>query len=305
MWSKFFILSNPQDLSAATPDPSAPLQFAQEDILNQRYFLLTIIAALVLHLVGIYAWQLVPKMQIVDIPVHALNIKLSDGDMITSQEAKPAEPAAASAAGNAVSRLAHDEAQENKARSDAVVSSMEKAISAPENKLPPVAVPAAHAPAKSASKAVIKGKFDVRAEGVSVAAPVTSVTARQFVRENAPAISAAAEKGAGTPLGNSSAHDAEMISRYTQLISLWIQKFKIYPAEARDQGMHGETMIRINIDRQGNIRYYNLERSTGYQILDRAAIDMIRRANPVPAAPNEYPQSDLMEFLIPVDFNLQ
>ncbi len=93
-----------------------------------------------------------------------------------------------------------------------------------------------------------------------------------------------------------------MVSHYEQLISLWIQKFKIYPAEARSQGMQGETVVRIRIDRQGNIRYYVLEHSTGYQVLDRAAIDMIRRANPVPAVPADYPKGDLMEFLIPVGF---
>ena len=64
-------------------------------------------------------------------------------------------------------------------------------------------------------------------------------------------------------------------------------------------------MVRIRIDRHGNIHYYELEHSTGYEMLDKAAIDMIRRANPVPAVPSDYPQGELLEFLIPVNYQLQ
>lgn len=94
-------------------------------------------------------------------------------------------------------------------------------------------------------------------------------------------------------------------ARYEQLVSLWIQKFKLYPKEALAAGIQGETVVRVRIDRRGNVRYFLLERSTGHESLDRAAIDMIRRANPVPAVPNDYPAGEEFEFLIPVQFRLQ
>ena len=149
---------------------------------------------------------------------------------------------------------------------------------------------------------MVKGTFDVRQEANAAAAPVMPVVAHQFVRDTG--AYAGSEQRCDTT-GNSSAHDAEMRSRYEQLISLWIQKFKIYPDDARLQGMEGETTIRIRIDRQGNIRYYILENSTGHAALDHATIDMIKRANPVPAVPSDYPAQDVMEFLIPVSFHLQ
>jgi protein TonB len=135
-----------------------------------------------------------------------------------------------------------------------------------------------------------------------VAAPVMPVQAHQFVRDDA--AQAAASNVTEASAGNS-AHDAEMVAHYEQLISQWIQKFKIYPDDARTQGTQGETVVRVRIDRHGNIRYYALEYSTGSPLLDHAAIDMIRRANPVPAVPTDYPQGEIMEFLIPVSFNLQ
>lgn len=120
---------------------------------------------------------------------------------------------------------------------------------------------------------------------------------RQYVREvNMPNIKKTQRVKA------SGARDAEIMSRYTQLISLWIQKFKVYPEEARSQGIIGASVVRIRIDRRGNVRYYALERTTGSELLDRAAIDMIRRANPVPSVPNDYPEGELQEFLIPVSF---
>lgn len=121
---------------------------------------------------------------------------------------------------------------------------------------------------------------------------------KQYVREvNMPNVPAALKN-------EPSAKEAEVMSRYTQLISLWIQKFKVYPDEARALGVEGSTMVRIRIDRKGNIRFYKLENTTGNEILDKAAIDMIKRANPVPAAPGDYPKEDLLEFLIPVSFSL-
>ncbi len=121
--------------------------------------------------------------------------------------------------------------------------------------------------------------------------------AKQYVRE----VNTQKTKKAGVRDGK---RDAEIMSRYTQMISLWIQKFKLYPEEARQKNLKGSTVVRIRIDRRGNIGYYALERTTGVEALDRAAIDMIRRANPVPAVPDDYPPGDTFEFLIPVNFTL-
>lgn len=123
---------------------------------------------------------------------------------------------------------------------------------------------------------------------------------KQYVREvNAPSVKAPKSDAKST------AKDAEIMSRYTQLISLWIQKFKLYPEAARLEGLNGSTVVRVRIDRKGNVRYYALEYSTGYEALDHAAIDMIKRANPVPAVPSDYPKGELLEFLIPVSFSLK
>jgi TonB family protein len=271
---------------------------SSQDRLDERYFLITILAAVLLHVAGFYAWNMMPKVEVVDVPVYSLNIKLGDSDEMSPADMKAIQPNTENSTSveTTVSHLVRDqeeEKKENQARHQSVAATMDKAMANLNSK------DAATAPTTSGSKAVVKGKFTVRSEGVNVAAPVLPVTARQYVRDDQ------AQNVADNGTGDNGTHDAEMVSHYEQLISAWIQKFKVYPDEARTEGMEGETVIRIRIDRHGNIRYYVLEHSTGYPVLDHAAIDMIRRANPVPAVPNDYPRGDLMEFLIPVSFHLQ
>lgn len=281
----------------------ATLSMARDssEMLSNRFFGFMLVVALLLHLAALGVWSLMPSPQIIDIPVRALSIKLGEGEPV------PEEKPAASQANNdgvenTLSRMAHEQAAANEAREKSVVKSMEKAIAptvpATTNKKNAKAAARATAPSKP-----IRGKekkFDLRAEPNSVAAPVMEVTARQFVRDTNPVV-----KVGGSIPGEGNASNTQMLSRYEQLVSLWIQKFKLYPEAARADFLRGEALVRIRIDRRGNIRDYVLERSTGHEILDRAAVDMIRRANPVPAVPNDYPAGETFEFLIPVNFQLQ
>jgi protein TonB len=261
---------------AALNRPMRMAAYAGGEYLDQRYFLMTIAAAVALHVAALLAWHFTPKTQVMDIPVSALNIKLGDGDDTT-----PDAPAG--------------KQQDSK---DAVEGAFSKAIQ------PPPAEAAQHAAAATPvdKSQGAMGAFDKALSGHNtdpsvIASSKLPPAAKQFVR---------APKGAGTVLGNSTASDAEVESHYDQTISLWIKKFQVYPEEARAKGLKGETTLRIRIDRQGTIRYFTLEHSTGSEILDRATVDMVKRANPVPVpGPNDYPQNDMLEFLIDIKFNIK
>lgn len=262
------------------------------EMLGNKHFAIALAAAVGVHALALFIWYISPKTTVIDIPVRALNIKLSEGDMLAEEEVKVTAPSNInySQVENTITRLVRNEDTEVK-REKSVVKSIDKAFDS-TTKIPAGKIGTLH-------------KFDMRNEGTKTAAPVMQVTARQFVRDLAAPTPAAKTEG-NAPAGNSKSKEAEVLARYEQLISLWIQKFKQYPEEAKLGGMQGETMLRIRIDRRGNVRYYALERSTGHALLDRAAVDMIRRANPVPAVPADYPAGgDVLEFLIPVNFNLQ
>lgn len=141
-----------------------------------------------------------------------------------------------------------------------------------------------------------------------VAAPAIASQPQRFVRE----VGAAPNTGLGAADGSTGGQGTvtEMTpstmqairERYEQQISSWIQQHKVYPSGAN--GAEGRVVARMRIDRAGYVRYYAIEQSSGNTTLDAAAIDMIRRANPVPAVPANYPAGSLIEFLIPITFRV-
>ena len=98
--------------------------------------------------------------------------------------------------------------------------------------------------------------------------------------------------------------DAIATARYEQLLVAWLEKHKKYPSRAKRLRIEGEGMLRILIDRSGRTRQVSLEQRTGNRFLDKAALDMARRANPFPPIPNNDPRHEL-EFIVPVAFVLR
>jgi TonB family protein len=118
---------------------------------------------------------------------------------------------------------------------------------------------------------------------------------------DAPALSARADAGGPAITEIPAALSPEVIrQRYEQRISAWVAQHKLYPASAA--GKEGRVVVRIRIDRLGYVRNQSVEKSSGVAALDQAALDMIKRANPLPKPPANYPAGELIEFLIPIGF---
>lgn len=115
-------------------------------------------------------------------------------------------------------------------------------------------------------------------------------------------VAATGSLGAGDAFGEMSAK--EIKARYTQKISGWIKQHQVYPDAARERGQRGEVTLRIRIDRQGNIKFSSIESATGFPLIDKAALVMVKRANPVPKPPKDFPGGHLLEFLLPVKFGM-
>jgi protein TonB len=110
----------------------------------------------------------------------------------------------------------------------------------------------------------------------------------------------------GSTLGNRTESDRLTILSYEEQLTLWLQRFKVYPMEAQRKGTEGRGIIRIQADRLGNIRFFEMAETTGHEILDAATANMVRRADPLPPMPDDYPSPDFInEFIIPVSFSLE
>ena len=78
---------------------------------------------------------------------------------------------------------------------------------------------------------------------------------------------------------------------------------KYYPPSARTQGRQGTVMVRIVLDRQGNVVECKIENSSGSMILDDATVQMVRQASPFSPFPADF-GPDRLDLVVPVRFSL-
>lgn len=110
-----------------------------------------------------------------------------------------------------------------------------------------------------------------------------------------------APKSLPAPPANRASSDAE--ATWEALLLAHLEKHRRYPSPARARRDQGVAHVRFTMNRQGQVLSVSVLRSSGSAVLDRAALDTIRRAQPLPAIPNGRP--DLLELTVPVEFFLR
>ena len=80
-----------------------------------------------------------------------------------------------------------------------------------------------------------------------------------------------------------------------------LERRKRYPAEARARRLQGVAHVRFTIDRQGRVLSAAVERSSGHAALDREALALLQRAQPLPAPPAET-LGERITLTVPVEF---
>jgi protein TonB len=132
-----------------------------------------------------------------------------------------------------------------------------------------------------------------------VTASQASVAARRQKVENA----ATAEKSAA-PMAGLSQVDARTKAKWQRELVAHLGRFKTYPAASRDRRETGQIMLRFDLDRAGQVSNAAISRSSGHTRLDWAALDMLRRAAPLPPPPSSVPGVKI-ELVVPVRFQLK
>jgi TonB family protein len=78
-----------------------------------------------------------------------------------------------------------------------------------------------------------------------------------------------------------------------------LAKVQRYPARAR--GLQGVVSLAFTIDRHGGVVSSRIVKSSGSTVLDAEALDLIKRAAPLPSPPGDIPDGDL-SFVVPIRF---
>lgn len=82
-----------------------------------------------------------------------------------------------------------------------------------------------------------------------------------------------------------------------------LNRHRRYPRLAMARRQQGVPWVRFVIDREGKVLSVNLERSSGFPDLDREALALPKRAQPLPKPPDDKP-GDTIELVAPVEFFL-
>lgn len=83
-----------------------------------------------------------------------------------------------------------------------------------------------------------------------------------------------------------------------------LNRFKQYPRAARQAHIEGAVMLHFVIDADGKVLSAEIAKSSGRPVLDSEALALIRRAQPLPALPADFPTRTL-HAVVPIEFSLE
>lgn len=83
-----------------------------------------------------------------------------------------------------------------------------------------------------------------------------------------------------------------------------LARYKRYPEDARRRGFEGVNRLRFVVDGEGKVISYSLVGKSGSASLDRATLEMIRRAQPLPPPPPELLNNGSLEVVAPFVYSL-
>lgn len=110
---------------------------------------------------------------------------------------------------------------------------------------------------------------------------------------------------AGAPHGTASApNEAAIWNAYARQLSAHFKRFKKYPPMAQRLKLTGTAWVRIELQRDGTILDAQIDASSGHDILDKAALQAARSAQPLPPFPPQI-AAKTRKIRIPYQFSLR
>ncbi len=88
--------------------------------------------------------------------------------------------------------------------------------------------------------------------------------------------------------------------------ALWaaIVKHKQYPRIAQMRGWQGEAVVELLLDGNGKLKAKKIIQSSGHEVLDKQALDMVEKAMPFPTPP-EVLRGSSFSIKVPIAFKLE
>jgi TonB family protein len=79
----------------------------------------------------------------------------------------------------------------------------------------------------------------------------------------------------------------DVLQRFAEAVRGKIESMKKYPIAAQKAGIEGRTGVKMTILKDGRLEKVEIVKPSGYEVLDRAALQSVRDAAPFPPIPQE------------------
>ncbi|HYQ37660.1 MAG TPA: energy transducer TonB, partial [Pseudomonas sp.] len=112
-------------------------------------------------------------------------------------------------------------------------------------------------------------------------------------------------KPAAQPAASGSSAPSSAAPNWQGILLGHLNRYKRYPEEARRRGQQGVVKLRFVLDGQGKVLSFELAAPSGSAALDRATLEMIQRAQPLPPPPAELLQGGRLEVVAPFVYSLE
>jgi periplasmic protein TonB len=90
---------------------------------------------------------------------------------------------------------------------------------------------------------------------------------------------------------------------YHSMLAAKLARYKRYPSASRRRNEQGTPVLFFVVARDGSVMQASIRTSSGFQRLDDAVLDMLKRASPLPAFTDDMTEQQLT-ITIPVEFKL-
>jgi periplasmic protein TonB len=112
-----------------------------------------------------------------------------------------------------------------------------------------------------------------------------------------------AERAAAAAPGAVS-HNPNALPNWKSALIAQLERYKRYPAEAQTRGEEGVAQLAFDVDRDGRVHHARILHSSGYDLLDRATLSLIERAQPLPPPPPELRGAQIA-IVVPIRYNIR
>ncbi len=175
---------------------------------------------------------------------------------------------------------------------------------------PPGPLPAPALPVLARADASVIATTDKQAKAAASPSPDPGQDAALEAASPAQASSSAAPAPAAVrgpqaaPFDSDTPASSAVQASWQSLVLGHLARFKRYPGDARQRQRAGQAWVRFRLDAGGKLLSSELLTSSGTVLLDREALQVLARAQPLPAPPGEVLRQGVVTVTLPVSFKL-